>query len=145
NSHDVRIRTKRPASVLLNKLSFVLIVPRGSAEGLRDHENGTGPYRLNKWVRNKTLRLRDWEDYWGERPAFDSVVFYLNRNPQESIEDLKRGNSHLAQSRNKSLKAFVQRSANYILQLHDSIYERFLGFDLSREKTPYCDAEKNPF
>ena len=44
-------------------------------EAMASHPVGTGPYKLLEWVPNvRTVLVRN-EDYWGERPFLDKLIF----------------------------------------------------------------------
>jgi peptide/nickel transport system substrate-binding protein len=144
--HRVQVRTRKPVSVFLNRLNFVLIVPRDSStEALASREDGTGPYMLESWKKGKSLRLKRFGGYWGKAPAFASVTFELSRTPQQALEDAQTGKSHLVQSNSRDMATFVKNSVRYRMLLHDSLFVKYLGFDMEREVTPYCDTATNPF
>jgi peptide/nickel transport system substrate-binding protein len=65
--------SERSISFLYN-LSYVWIV-NDTATDLTTSEDGTGPYTLDEWQRGSTLSLASWDDYWGDAPATDGVVF----------------------------------------------------------------------
>ncbi|GAA3721507.1 peptide/nickel transport system substrate-binding protein [Spinactinospora alkalitolerans] len=78
---EVRVRLKRPS----NKWLFDMTTRVGavfSREGVADLANdpvGTGPFELAEWVRGESITLRARDDYWGEAPPLDGVVFrYFN-------------------------------------------------------------------
>lgn len=146
DAHRVQVRTRKPVSVFLNRLNFVLIVPRGSStSSLASREDGTGPYMLEHWEKGKSLRIKKFNGYWGEAPAFSSVTFVLSRTPQQALEDAQTGKSQLVQSNSRELPIFVRNSVRYRMLLHDSLFVKYLGFDMAREVTPHCDAPTNPF
>ncbi|HLR78570.1 MAG TPA: ABC transporter substrate-binding protein, partial [Burkholderiaceae bacterium] len=83
----VRITTRGPAPTLLTNLSMVpvlaqravaalesgptTIIPQHNGNGL----TGTGPYRLVSWVRGQEIVLERNPHYWGDRSAWDRVVY----------------------------------------------------------------------
>ena len=84
----VVIRTRWPNALLLNNLSFVPIVPRGSTTGtLESHPNGTGPWRVDAWKPGKSLRLQWNPEYWGPKPDFERASVDL----AVSEEDARSG------------------------------------------------------
>ena len=81
---DVRIRLRRPSGYLLRALAEVPIVPAAAYEAgdpTRNARNrapiGTGPYRFVRWARGDRIALGRWEGYWGERPGFDQLEYWI--------------------------------------------------------------------
>jgi peptide/nickel transport system substrate-binding protein len=73
---SLRLRTLWPDALLLNRLTHVLIVPRGrQAQDYDSQPIGTGPYRFVRWERGTRLTLEAFPDYWGGRPPVDRVEF----------------------------------------------------------------------
>jgi peptide/nickel transport system substrate-binding protein len=145
-SESVQVRTTQPVGVFLNKLNFVLIVPRGSSsESLTAVEDGTGPYRLADWKKGEKIIIRRDEKYWGPRPDLDSATFLLSRSPQQAIQDLQSGKSQFIQSNTKMIERVVRASNRFKLLVHDSLFLKYLSYDLVNDPTPYCNEKKNPF
>ncbi|MGP1397896.1 MAG: ABC transporter substrate-binding protein [Inquilinaceae bacterium] len=63
------------------------------AEGFEANPVGSGPYRVEAFERNAFLRLRAFPDYWGGRPAFDTVVFKFVTDPTSRVAELESGAS----------------------------------------------------
>ena len=74
DAHTVEITTRRPYSILLNKIAFVLIVPAGSPPAI-SRPVGTGPYRLDADEPGKRLALRAFPGYWGGAASVRRVEF----------------------------------------------------------------------
>jgi len=80
----VKLTLNRPNASLLNTLAmenFRFASPAaveeqgenyGTAEGLAI---GTGPYKVGEWVKEDHLNLDRNEDYWGEMPTLDTIVY----------------------------------------------------------------------
>lgn len=146
DADTVQIRTSRPLRNLLNRLSFVLIVPKGSsAATLKASTDGTGPYILVEWMPGQRIRLRRHDGHWGARPALREVDFELGPGTQEAAEGLLAGRYQLVQANSKTLEAIVGASPRHHVIRRDNIYVKFLGFDLSRDVTPFCRVTPNPF
>ncbi len=143
---QVRIRTKMPRGAFLNKLNFVLIVPRGSTpDRLNRRVDGTGPYTLDTRRNGDSIRLRRNDGYWGKAAPLSAVEFHLARDPDGAIADLKSGRSQLIQSSSKRMNEAVTSTGRHELLLRDSLYVKYLGYDMWRDTTPYCSASSNPF
>ena len=141
----VRIRTRQPVSVFLNKLSFVLIVPdQTKPEDFVNSANGTGPYTLVQWEKGKEILLKANPDYHGKAPSVSQVLIRLNRTPEQAIEDLNSNQSQLVQSGSRRLGHLRTLNKHEIL-VRDSLFVQMLGFDIARNVTPFCDQKRNPF
>jgi peptide/nickel transport system substrate-binding protein len=42
---------------------------------------GSGPYRFVEWVKGSHIIVERWEDYWGEKPAIERIVFRIISDP----------------------------------------------------------------
>jgi peptide/nickel transport system substrate-binding protein len=40
-----------------------------------EHPAGTGPFQLTSWAQGDTVVISRFDDYWGEKPKLDSVIF----------------------------------------------------------------------
>ena len=142
----VRLRTRRPVTIFLAKLQYVYIVPAGSTSSeLSTAENGTGPYALAQWNRGTELRLRRFDGYWGEKPAFAQATFLLGRSPRDAVRDLIHGESGLVQCNSRELEAAIGRTGNFVVERRSSLFVTYLVFNFSDEPSRFCSARPNPF
>ena len=146
DSSTVRLRTREPVTILLNKLQYVFIVPEGStAETLARSENGTGPYTLAEWTSDSRLRMTAFDRYWGNRPALRRATFRLARTADDAIADLVSGRSHLVACNSRRLDAAAARLPGVSIERRSSLFVKYLAFDVSREAALFCSAPRNPF
>ena len=89
----VRIKTFEPFGPLLAHLSHpaAAIVSESSFSAAGDDveilPNGTGPYKLQEWVRGDAVTLERFDDYWGEPAKTKTVVFRpIAENANRTIE-----------------------------------------------------------
>ncbi len=82
DTHTINLHTDEPFAPMLSHLShsFIGMVSPKQLEGLEPgdkitHPIGTGPFKLERWQRGEEILLVANEDYWGERPYLDEVVF----------------------------------------------------------------------
>lgn len=85
DAHRIQITTAQPDPLLLNKLSFVSMVP--SAYENFDLPNGTGPYRAAQFV-NDALVLERFDEYWGPLAYFRTLQLQSIPSPEERISAL---------------------------------------------------------
>lgn len=91
----VRIRTKFPDGILLNRLAaLVLILPpravREDGDGFAARPVGTGAFRFRSWDKGKNIVLDANPGYWGGRPRFSGLEFIF-LPPREQVASLLRG------------------------------------------------------
>ena len=142
----VRIRTTKPLAVLLNKLRFISIVPRGATRAELDaRPDGTGPFRLAEWVPGKRLRITRFDGYWGKAAALREVTFRLDRSPSDALRDLKSGESELAQCNVKHLASLLGDERRFRVARRTSIFVKYLGYDLAHDAIPGVSPLPNPF
>ncbi len=80
--YTVKLYTDEPFAPMLAHLShsFIAMVSPEQLRALEPgdaitHPIGTGPFKLERWNRGEQVILTANEDYWGDRPYLDEVVF----------------------------------------------------------------------
>lgn len=56
---------------------------------------GTGPYKFKRWETGNSIVLVRNNDYWGEKPKIDSIVFRIITDSTVALEVLKQGDLDL--------------------------------------------------
>jgi peptide/nickel transport system substrate-binding protein len=140
----VELKTIAPMSILLNKLRFVLIVPR-TYRSPADPASGTGPYKLVSWKKGEEVRLARNETYWGPKPPLESATYRLSRSPEQALSDLLGGRSQLVQCNGKKLEERARSTSEVDVFRQSSIFVKFLGFDVKNAVTPFVPGRPNPF
>ncbi len=92
----VEITTRRPYPILLNKLAFVAIVPRGSPVPIV-RPVGTGPYRFSSFAPGRGLALEAFDRYWGPPPSERRVEFLPVADRAERVRLLEQRAIDVAQ------------------------------------------------
>lgn len=65
------------------------------AQGFEAKPVGTGPYMVDEYSGNAFLRLKANRDYWGARPAFDTVVFKFVPDATTRVAEIESGSSDI--------------------------------------------------
>lgn len=65
------------------------------AEGFEAAPVGTGPYMVDKFERNAFLRLKANNNYWGGKPAFESVTIKFVADATSRVAEVESGASHI--------------------------------------------------
>ena len=98
----VTVELKEPEPAILKWLCFLTayILPRkafteAGPEGWDDKPIGSGPYRVEKFERNGYIRLKAFPQYWGPKPAFETVIFKFVPDPATRVAEVESGSSDL--------------------------------------------------
>ncbi|MEZ0373954.1 MAG: ABC transporter substrate-binding protein [Candidatus Sericytochromatia bacterium] len=59
------------------------------------HPTGTGPYYLEKWVRNEKIKLRRFDKYWGPKPEVEMLIFKPVPDNAVRLLELETGSIHV--------------------------------------------------
>lgn len=89
----VRIHTSSPFPALADQLAMFFLLPPSWAQ---NHDPaaeaaGSGPYELVSFASGDQAVIRLREDYWGEQPAFDEVVFRIMPEAASRIAAVRAG------------------------------------------------------
>lgn len=60
-----------------------------------DDFNGTGPYEVVEFTSGEEVVLESFDDYWGEQPPFDRVVFNANGESSGRVAALETGETDI--------------------------------------------------
>jgi ABC-type transport system substrate-binding protein len=52
---------------------------------------GTGPFMLEEWARGDSITFKRFEDYWGDKPVFDTLVFRWATEGAARLLELQAG------------------------------------------------------
>ena len=136
---SVRIQTKYPTAILLNKLCFIPIVPNGTSPGsLIEHANGTGSYRVKNWERKKQIGFLRNEKYWGKRPEIEEATFHLALSDQHALKKLLAGECQFFQGLSRNAERMARQGEKFRIVKKDSIYLKYLGFNFRTNIDPTC-------
>ena len=65
------------------------------AEGFEKKPIGSGPYMVDHFEANSFVRLKTFPQYWGPKPAFDTVVFKFVTVSTSRVAEVESGSSDL--------------------------------------------------
>ncbi|MCB8840311.1 ABC transporter substrate-binding protein [Aurantimonas sp. VKM B-3413] len=63
------------------------------AQGFEQKPVGTGPYMVDEFQSNGFLRLKRNPHYWGDKPAFETVIFKFVTDPTSRVAEIESGGS----------------------------------------------------
>jgi len=139
---SVRVKTHSPCRVLLAKLRHIAIVPEGAtAKTLELGSDGTGPYALAPGQPRQDVVLRRHAAYWGNAPPMAEARLVLGRSPEQAMAGLHAARYQLVKCDSRGAAG----AGRFAVKSRDSLYLKYLAFDLVRDVTPGFEAGPNPF
>lgn len=132
DNYTVDILTDRPNPLLLNRLSFLLILPTGNQpEKIIDQPIGSGSYVFVKRPNARTLLVKANPEYWDGKPPIENVKF-VSYEPQDAVFDaLLKGEVHVTRDLGENLIPQLLASKNCELVSNDTLAVIILGFNLT--------------
>jgi peptide/nickel transport system substrate-binding protein len=99
DTYTVRFTLTRPDAAFLYKLAFPAFGPQspaniekyGGGGDLVRNPVGTGPFRLEEWRPDDHITLTRYEDYWGEKPALETLTYRAIREAPARFLELQAG------------------------------------------------------
>ena len=55
---------------------------------------GTGPFKLEEWKRDEYIKITKFEDYWGQKPEIDTIVWKVVPEGSTRLMELQSGQVH---------------------------------------------------
>jgi peptide/nickel transport system substrate-binding protein len=158
DSHTVRITTKQPYPLLLTDLTNLPIMSKAAASGsapegkttveLNRGEGliGTGPFKFKSWQKGAEIVLERNENYWGNAPAWDQVIYRPMTNPAARAAALLSGDIDMMED--PPTADLPQMKANPKLTVSEAPGTRivYIALDQAGEPSPGIAgaSDKNP-
>ena len=79
----IQVITNEPDPLILSKLTKFHIS--------RPELIGTGPYKIQEWVKGNQLSLTAFTDYWGRQPIYRNVNYLVTQNKTKRQTDFEQG------------------------------------------------------
>jgi ABC-type transport system substrate-binding protein len=90
---------------------------------------GTGPFVLEEWSRGSEIVYSTNQDYWGDVPAFDTLVFRWRESSTARITELTSGNADFITNLAASDYATIEGDANLQLLVDENPNVFYVGFN----------------
>jgi len=129
DEHTVIFHLKNPYPEMLDHMyglgAHCYILKKADYEGTdyftnpRSFEpNGSGPFKFVEWVKGSHIVLERWEDYWGDKPAIERVVYRIIPDPVAMAVAFEKGEVdwvpyQLTPSQVKSLNSLPGKEAAF--------------------------------
>jgi peptide/nickel transport system substrate-binding protein len=143
-THEVVYTLCSPDPAFLAKLAFVPFAVQPAehleATGGAPLENpiGTGPFMIDVWDRGSEIVMSRNPDYWGEAPAFDTLVFRWAAESTSRILELQSGSAHYITNLAASDYETIEGDEN--LQLLEDPNPNIFYIGLTTTHAPFDDV-----
>ena len=114
------------------------------AEGFEKKPIGSGPYMVDEYQGNAFLRLKANPHYWGDKPAFETVIFKFVPDATTRVAEIESGSSDITLEvpyeefdRLKKVKGLVGRGDADLRHRHDLHHQQ--GADARQERAARRD------
>lgn len=111
----------------------------GGGGDLVENPIGTGPYKLEKWDRGNQLVMSANEDYWGDAPAADTLVFRWSEEAAQRLVELQAGTVDGIDNPGKDDFAVIAADADLQLLDREGTNIFYLGFN--RDIAPFDNEQ----
>lgn len=154
----VKITTKGPSPVLLPNLSMVPIMSKKAASGSApegkttvelnrgDGLVGTGPYKFVSWKRGAEIVFERNDLYWGDKPAWDRIIYRPISNSAARVAALLAGDVDLIEDPPTDDLPKLKKDPNLYVQETPSVRVIYIALNQGKDLPPGMSGTdgKNP-
>ncbi|WP_404454771.1 glutathione ABC transporter substrate-binding protein [Virgibacillus necropolis] len=132
----VQLILSKPYAPLLSILASnegSIISPKAIAESpksLASHPVGTGPFVFESWNTGQDITLVKNEDYWGEKPKIDKVVFEVIPESATRLAMIETGEAHITDTVPISEIERIKNSDTLNLYQTDGLAVSYIAFNV---------------
>jgi len=145
DDHTVRFITEYPFAPLLANLAHYaggIVSPTAAeehGEGLGLNPVGTGKFQFEEWTPGSEIKLSVYEDYWGDKPSYGTVVFKIVPEDSTRVAMVETGEAHLAEPVPVTEIDRIENSDTMKLNRSEGLGTDYIGFNLNKE--PFNDPK----
>ncbi|MRG87889.1 glutathione ABC transporter substrate-binding protein [Salinibacillus xinjiangensis] len=139
DDYTVQIKTAYPFAPLLANLAHYAggIVSPTAAEKygkeLGQHPVGTGKFKFEEWTPGSQITLSTYDEYWGETPSYETVVYKVVPEDATRIAMVETGEAHLAEPVPVTEIERIENSDSMSLNRSQGLGTDYLGFNVQKE------------
>jgi peptide/nickel transport system substrate-binding protein len=141
DDQTVVFKLKEPYSILpvaLGLPAWAAIIPKDSGNTIAKKPDGTGPFQYDSQVKNTSLTLTKFADYWEQgEPHVDKVVFTYLPDENARVNALRTGQVDFIDSVPLAQASALQRDGDVSVVKFDSSWVDEFGLNTRRK--PFSD------
>ncbi|MBD2100836.1 ABC transporter substrate-binding protein [Leptolyngbya sp. FACHB-261] len=136
--YTVEFQLKRPFGPFLGALSlpaFGIVSPKAlvSGQSINDKPVGTGPFRFKQWLRNETITLEKFPEYWRQgEPRVAQLIYQVVPEDQARLTALNTQQIDLMDGLNPDQLSQVQGQDQLQVFKRPSFSIGYLGFNVTK-------------
>jgi ABC-type transport system substrate-binding protein len=111
----------------------------GDAIAMSDAPVGTGPWKLVEWKRGDSIVYEANPDYWGEKPAYKTLIIKWSQEAAQRLLELQSGNADGIDNPAPEDFAAIADDANLQLIPRDALNVFYIGFNV--DKPPFDNEQ----
>jgi len=143
--HEVTFHFSQPDGTFLDAVSarqtFFIVGEQGYGQASEEERQtetfGTGAYQVTEWDQGVSVTLEKNEDYWGDEPYLDKIVFALYTDQTTMLAALQQGQVQAASFNDGSLVDQAE-AAGYTVG--DAAHRQNLAIYVNPESGPLADV-----
>jgi len=143
--HEVTFRFSQPDGTFLDAVSarqtFFIVSEEGYGTATEEERQtttaGTGAYQVTEWNQGVSITMEKNEDYWGDEPYLDKIVFELYPDENTLLAAVQQGSVQAASFIDGSL---AQQAASSGFTLGDAAFRQNLAIYINPEEGPLADV-----
>lgn len=121
DDYTFEVKLTRPSTPFLRNMAIVFSAPIVSPKALKDyngdltdHPVGTGPYKVVSWDKGDKVILKAFDNYWGEKPKLNEVIYKVIPEQKDRIAALNKGEVDIINSIDASAVNPIRDAGNNI-------------------------------
>jgi peptide/nickel transport system substrate-binding protein len=134
----VTFELRQPSAVFLKNVAICaasIVSPTAVMKLKKDFAErpvGTGPFRMQRWDRDQRLVLAANPDHWRGPPGVPHLIFLPVRESATRIEQLKRGEIHIADNLPPAELDVLAQHKDLVVQSQDGVNVGYLSMQMER-------------
>jgi peptide/nickel transport system substrate-binding protein len=139
DEYTVQLILDYPYAPLLSILASQegsILSPKAIAEdpdSLADHPVGTGPFVFEEWKSGQEISLTKNENYWGEQPNIDRVVFEVVPEDATRLAMVETGEAHINDQVPVTELDRIEASETMELYRTEGLAVEYVGFNTKKQ------------
>ena len=105
----------------------------GKPEQIDQEPIGTGPFFLQQYQKDATIRYRAFDGYWGKKAAIDTLVFSINKEASVRLAKLQAGECQIMAYPNPADLPRINASADLTMLMQPGLNIGYLAMNVTKK------------